>query len=163
MNVESMGLPKKKFSHLKEKIERAGFSKLFRLFPEGEFFLVGGGVRDLVLGREVLDLDIVVRGVSLKDLQQALTSLGKVLYVGKAFGVFKLIPDPPCDFGTLDIALPRTEESIGNRGGYREFEITSDANLPLEEDLKRRDFTINAMAINLRNEEVKDPLMLLKI
>ena len=157
MNLESMGIPKNTFSHLKEKIERAGFSKLFRLFPQGEFFLVGGGVRDLVLGRDVLDLDIVVRGVSLKDLEQALTSLGKVQYVGKAFGVFKLIPDPPCDFGTLDIALPRTEKSIGRRGGYREFEITSDANLPLEEDLKRRDFTINAMAINLGNEEILDP------
>jgi poly(A) polymerase len=157
MNVEPTDSIKRRLPPLKERLQRAGLFKLFDQLPGGEFYLVGGVVRDLMLGRETEDLDMVVRCVPLPLLEGALQGLGRVQFVGKNFGVFKLIPDPPWEPGTIDIALPRTERSQTLRGAYREFEIFSDPDLPLEEDLKRRDFTVNAMALDLRSDRVVDP------
>jgi tRNA nucleotidyltransferase/poly(A) polymerase len=70
------------------------------------------------------------------------------------FGVIKLLPygwdGPP-----IDVALPRTEISTGI--GHRDFEVTFDHTLPVETDLGRRDFTINAMAIDLADGRLLDP------
>lgn len=126
-------------------------------FPEGEIYLVGGAVRDLLLGRETKDYDFLVRGVPANRLGRFLSQHGKVNWVGKNFGVYKFMPtQSPLD-EAIDIALPRTEESFSQGGGYRDFEIQSDPNLPVEEDLRRRDFTINAMAADLKNKSLIDP------
>ncbi|MFA5029775.1 MAG: HD domain-containing protein [Patescibacteria group bacterium] len=166
--------------------EFAFVEKLTKKFPEAKVYLVGGAVRDLILERDTKDFDFVVAKVPAKDLEKFLSSLGKVNLVGKSFGVFKFVPNnvipseargevwgsrgiatssgsvtrnrsPRNDiiFEPFDIALPRTEHA-GMSGGYRDFEVQSDQDLPIEEDLSRRDFTINALAWDLREKKIID-------
>lgn len=128
--------------------------------PEGEIALVGGSVRDFFLSRNTKDADFLVRKVSAPHLHQFLSRHGKVSFVGKTFGVYKFRPfDSDID---IDIALPRTERSFSKKGAYRDFEIQTDPNLPIEDDLKRRDFTINAMAVDLTRLCLIDPFEGLK-
>jgi len=122
--------------------------QLSRQYPKAEIFLVGGAVRDAMLNRETKDFDFVVRGVNKNDLQKFLASLGKVSLVGKKFGVFKFRPHGWIG-EDIDIALPRTEHSVNFSGAYKDFKIKSNAKLSIEDDLSRRDFTINAMAFKI--------------
>lgn len=136
-----------------EKLKSYAFFKT--LITQGaEVFLVGGSVRDELLGKSVKDLDLVVRGVAMEDLISALKKHGQTNLVGKSFGVIKFRPKEAVET-ELDIALPRTEVSVGT--GHKEFEVNFDPQLPLEEDLRRRDFTINAIAQNLSTGELVDP------
>jgi len=129
--------------------------KLLKKFKDSEVYLVGGKVRDILLQRTSYDFDFVVRNVNAKDLEKFLAKEGTVNLVGKSFGVFKFVPRKYTGFDPIDIALPRTEHSF-NTGGYRDFDIQSDPNLPIEKDLERRDFTINALALNLKTNELVD-------
>lgn len=112
-------------------------------------YLVGGSVRDHLLGRPQKDFDLVVTGLEIEPLSKILRALGTVNLVGKSFGVIKFRPqeDPEVEF---DIALPRVERSTGT--GHRDFSVHSDPHLNIETDLLRRDFTINAMALDLTQE-----------
>ncbi len=119
----------------------------------GLVYEVGGTVRDRMLGRDQKDLDLLVARLPLAKILAALQPLGEVVTVGKSFGVIKFRPR-----GTekqFDIALPRKEVSTGV--GHRDFEVDYDPNLPVEVDLSRRDFTINAMARDLTNHKLVDP------
>lgn len=122
--------------------------QLNKRFPKAEVFLVGGAVRDAILNRETKDFDFVIRNVSKKELEKFLAAQGKVSLVGKKFGVFKFRPKGWIG-EEIDIALPRTEHSINLSGVYKDFKINSNAKLNIEDDLSRRDFTINAMAFNI--------------
>ena len=148
--------------HLWSKIDqiRSVFSFLVSLetrFPEGEIYLVGGAVRDLLLGRETKDYDFLVRGIPDAHLKDFLAQHGKVNWVGKSFGVYKFMPNGIDLEEQIDIALPRTERSFLKGGGRRDFEVQSDAALPVEEDLRRRDFTINAIAADIKRKSLLDP------
>jgi tRNA nucleotidyltransferase (CCA-adding enzyme) len=111
----------------------------------GKAYLVGGAVRDLVLGLEVYDMDIEVHGVMLDTLSALLAHEGPVSFVGKSFGVLKL-------HGTrTDWSVPRSD-----RGG-RKPEVTLDPSMNIVEALRRRDLTMNAMAIDLTTHEFVDP------
>jgi len=112
----------------------------------GTPYLVGGAVRDAMLGLESKDLDILVTNLEPETLKSVLETVGKVDLVGKSFGVFKVSKDGE----TLDVALPRLEKSTGTH--HRDFEVSYDAYLPLEMDLERRDLTVNAMAWRLSLE-----------
>lgn len=120
---------------------------------------MGGAVRDALLSRPTKDYDFVVRKVPLVALERFLKRLGTVNYVGKKFGVLKFIPknEPKSGFEPFDIALPRQEVSTNNTGHYRDFTIKSDHRLPIQDDLSRRDFTMNALAYNLATGEIVDP------
>ena len=121
-----------------------------------EIFLVGGAVRDIILKRHpIVDYDFVVRGWEINELEKILAGAGKVNLVGKRFGVFKFIPKGKKISEPLDIALPRTELSLAS-GGYRDFKVKSKADLLIEEDLGRRDFTVNALAYELRSARLVD-------
>jgi tRNA nucleotidyltransferase (CCA-adding enzyme) len=117
-------------------------------------YTVGGTVRDMLLGQPRKDLDLLVTGMPQPDLVRLLRQYGRVQLTGRAFGVIKFLPhrwhDPP-----IDIALPRTEISTGV--GHRDFVVTFDHTLPVEIDLGRRDFTINAIAMDLATDQVLDP------
>jgi poly(A) polymerase len=133
-------------------------TKLVRRFPAAEVFLVGGPVRDLLLGKEIKDYDLLVRNVPAKKLAAFLKTQGKVNLVGRSFGVYKLkLPATGYRLPAIDVALPRTEHSLHHTGGYRDFKVQSDYQLPLATDLSRRDFTINAMAYNLLTKKIADP------
>lgn len=120
----------------------------------GEIYEVGGPVRDRLLGRTQKDHDLLVRHLPIDDLKKCLKPHGQVHLVGKSFGIIKFKPHeaPEQEF---DIALPRKETSTGL--GHRDFEVNFDPELPLEDDLLRRDFTINAMAWNIKDELLIDP------
>jgi len=126
-------------------------------FPEADIFLVGGAVRDAILSRPVHDLDLVIRGVSAAQLEPWFGARGKVAQVGRDFGVIKFQPTGHRG-KEIDIALPRVEHALPESlGGYRDFDVQADPNLPIESDLSRRDFTINSLAYNLRTSVLVDP------
>lgn len=132
---------------------------LSRKFPDSEIYLVGGAVRDIILDRkEIKDYDFVVRNVPARRLEAELKKLGWVDLLGRQFGVLKFVPkNSKQNLEAFDIALPRTEKAWGV-GGYKDFDIQSNAKLPIEEDLMRRDFTINAIAAKIYPKfEIVDP------
>ena len=120
----------------------------------GRVYTVGGTVRDDLLGRPRHDIDLLVTGLPQHVLTRLLRQQGRVQLAGRAFGVIKFFPrcwnGPP-----IDIALPRTEISTGV--GHRDFDVSFDHTLPIETDLGRRDFTINALAIDLATGQLIDP------
>ena len=118
----------------------------------GEVYLVGGCVRDSLLDVANNDVDLLVCGMPMPMLIGVCGNFGKVELVGQSFGVIKFTPP---DGQTIDIALPRTETSTGQ--GHTEFDVVSDYTLPVETDLARRDFTINAIAVKLSDGSIIDP------
>ncbi len=117
----------------------------------GQLYLVGGAVRDQLLGLVCKDNDYLVTGLNIETVQNTLANFARVDAVGKSFGVLKVTLNDE----TVDVALPRTEQSTGLH--HRDFDITSDAHLPIEADLARRDFTVNAMALRLHDQVLIDP------
>ena len=117
----------------------------------GEAFLVGGAVRDAMLGFPSKDEDVLVTGIEWSVLENALASVGRVDAVGASFGVLKVARDGL----VIDVTLPRTEQSTGI--GHRDFSVSYDPNLPPEADLARRDFTVNAMARRISDGVLIDP------
>jgi tRNA nucleotidyltransferase (CCA-adding enzyme) len=122
---------------------------------KGKLYEVGGSVRDSLISPETenKDRDYLITGIPIESLMDILRRFGKVDLVGKSFGVIKFTPRG--DSEVVDIAIPRTERSIGT--AHREFEVTYDHNIPIETDLKRRDFTINAMARAIPSGGIIDP------
>jgi len=117
----------------------------------GDVYVVGGSVRDELLGKEPKDIDLLVTGFEYDNLLTLLRKYGKVKEVGKSFGIIKYNKSGI----EYDIALPRLEKSIGE--GHRDFEITSSPYISVEDDLKRRDFTINSIAYSFKTGEYIDP------
>jgi tRNA nucleotidyltransferase (CCA-adding enzyme) len=114
----------------------------------GRAFLVGGCVRDRLMGRETKDWDVEVYRVEPEKLRQILERLGRVNAVGEAFTVYKLGND-------LDISIPRRERKSGR--GHRGFVVEGEPSMSFEEATRRRDFTINAMLQDPLNDELIDP------
>jgi len=119
-----------------------------------QVFEVGGTVRDRFLGHPGKDRDYLVRNLTINQLTSVLKPFGKVAVVGQMFGVVKFTPHQHPE-QTIDLSLPRRERSTGI--GHRDFDVDFDPQLPVEADLGRRDFTINAMALNVQTEELIDP------
>lgn len=125
--------------------------------PPGTLFAVGGRVRDELRrafeGAAVAlkDLDYVVTGIAAADLEQRLRTVGRVDLVGASFAVFKVT----FDGRTVDVALPRRERSLGT--GHRDFAVESGPEIPLEDDLARRDFRMNMIARAIPSGNLVDP------
>lgn len=112
---------------------------------KGRALLVGGAVRDLLLEKPAKDIDIEVHGLSINQLEQILKEFGHVRLVGKAFGVLRI------DGLDVDWSIPRTDSS------GRKPKVEFDPHMPLEQALRRRDLTINAMAVDMVTQELQDP------
>lgn len=111
-----------------------------------QVFLVGGAVRDTLLHKPIKDKDFVVVGTTPQQMLEA-----GFIQVGADFPVF-LHPNTHQEY-----ALARTERKSGH--GYKGFQIYADADVSLQDDLKRRDLTINAMAMQVNglfDETLKD-------
>jgi len=127
------------------------------ILQAGCIYEVGGAIRDRMLNRniEVKDRDYLVSGINYRDLSEILRKFGQVDLVGRSFGVIKFTEYHNERPRTFDIALPRKEISTGV--GHRDFEVSFDPDLKVEDDLLRRDFTINAMAVSLGDDKLIDP------
>ena len=114
----------------------------------GRALLVGGCVRDALMGKQPKDWDVEVYGVKPARLRQLLDQLGDVNVVGEAFTVYKLGAD-------LDVGLPRRERKTGR--GHRAFFIEGDPSMTIEDSVRRRDFTINAILQDPLTGDIIDP------
>jgi tRNA nucleotidyltransferase (CCA-adding enzyme) len=124
---------------IEQSIRRAG----------GRTWLVGGCIRDLVLGRQPRDLDLEISGVSPGQLHALLGEHFSVQFVGKAFGVFKLQGLP------VDISIP--SRMLTDHASVPGLLRQSDPDMDIDEALARRDFTMNAMAWDPDTLELRDP------
>ncbi|HYK06716.1 MAG TPA: HD domain-containing protein [Gaiellaceae bacterium] len=125
-------------------------------------YLVGGAVRDELLGRTPPELDFVVPGVGYAELRTALEPHGRVedlVVADQRVGV-RLLPRDKAARALqpagIEFTPPRVERSTGP--GRHDFEIVADREISLEQDMERRDFTINAIARRLETGEIVDPL-----
>lgn len=115
----------------------------------GHALLVGGCVRDQVLGIESKDIDIEVHGpVTPEALIRHLEIRGRVDTVGQSFGVIKFGQD-------VDVSFPRRDSKSG--AGHTGFTVEFDQDMTVEEALSRRDFTINSIAVDAVTGEWHDP------
>lgn len=110
----------------------------------GNLYLVGGAVRDELLGKEVHDEDYCVTGITSKEFEELFPEAN---LRGKFFGVY--------DINGKEFAMARREKKI--EAGHKGFEIETNKNISIEEDLKRRDITINSIAKELLTGKIIDP------
>lgn len=113
----------------------------------GRALVVGGWVRDRLLGRPSKDIDLEVFGIDAGDLRALLERFGSVNTVGESFTVYKV--------GDLDVSIPRRESKVGR--GHRGFEVIGDPTLTIREAARRRDFTINAISWDPLEDTYEDP------
>jgi len=128
------------------------------ILERGRIYEVGGAVRDRLLYGVTAskDRDYLVTGVSYDELSRLLKRHGRVDLVGRSFGVIKYTQYHQGQGHTFDLTLPRREHSTG--WGHKEFAVSFDPALTVEDDLVRRDFTVNAMALAIDSDELIDPL-----
>ena len=115
----------------------------------GRALVVGGWVRDHLLGVRSKDVDIEVFGLEVARIESLLAGFGSVHAVGRAFGVFRV--------GGLDVdfSLPRRDSKRGS--GHRGFDVTPDPSLGFAQAARRRDLTVNSIGIDPLTGEVLDP------
>src|ERR1041385_896909 len=114
----------------------------------GRALLVGGCVRDLVLGLQPKDWDLEVYELEAARLRSLLDRFGRVNVVGEAFTVYKIGAD-------LDVSIPRRERKEGK--GHRAFVIEGDPAMSVTDATRRRDFTVNAILEDPLTGEIIDP------
>ena len=113
----------------------------------GRALIVGGWVRDRLLGLDSKDVDLEVYGVPADRLRPLLESFGRVEAVGESFQVYKT--------GDIDVSLPRRESKSGR--GHRGFDVAGDPAMTPAEAARRRDFTINAISWDPLTSDYLDP------
>jgi len=140
----------------------------------GRAMLVGGSVRDRLLGVESKDFDVEVYGLEPARLREVLERIGRVNAVGEHFSVYKLVfywpaqdrnndSSKPSSIAEtalqerfeIDVSLPRRESKSGH--GHRGFVIEGDPSMTFEDAARRRDFTINAILYDPLTDETVDP------
>ena len=114
----------------------------------GRALLVGGCVRDELMGQQPKDWDLEVYGVQPERLRELLDQFGSVNVVGEAFTVYKL-------GAHLDVSVPRRERKTGR--GHRGFFVEGDPSMSIADAARRRDFTINAILQDPLTREIIDP------
>ena len=110
----------------------------------GTLYLVGGAVRDEIMNRKVHDEDYCVTGIEKETFEKLFPNAYKR---GKSFGVY--------DIENKEFALARKDKKIGK--GHKKFEVQNGKDITIEEDLARRDITINSIAKNVLTGKIIDP------
>jgi len=118
---------------------------------EAKCYLVGGAVIDIIAERPVKDWDIEVFGMSYYDIVEALYPFGVPDVIGNKFGIVKI----KYRGYDLEFSIPRRENRVGVK--HQDFNIELIQNLSIEEAAKRRDFTVNAIYMNLETNRLLDP------
>lgn len=119
---------------------------LLRIVPAlSRAYLVGGCVRDSLLGIPHKDYDLEVYGVDYETLDRALSVHGRVDLVGKSFGVIKFTGRSG---GQWDFSLPRRDSKTS--AGHKGFQVECEPDIAPQEAASRRDFTINALMFDPR-------------
>jgi tRNA nucleotidyltransferase (CCA-adding enzyme) len=118
----------------------------------GRALVVGGWVRDRLLGQPSKDLDIEIFGIDQDRLPTLLMPFGRVEAVGQSFPVYKVIGP---DGDAIDVALPRRESRRGR--GHKAFAVEGDPSMSIEDAARRRDFTVNAVSWDPLTGEYEDP------
>lgn len=146
----------------KKWLEQGGFNEQIGAFESavniaelikkkgGRALLVGGGVRDEILGTPIKDFDLEVYNLQPEELKDAVSQLGKVNEVGVSFGVLKLRVGNT----DIDLSLPRRESKIGK--GHKGFAVDTDPKMTIKEAARRRDFTFNSLAKDILTGEIYD-------
>src|SRR5919206_3021139 len=114
----------------------------------GRALLVGGCVRDELMGKQPKDWDLEIYNLDVARVREILDQFGPVNVVGEAFTVYKLGND-------LDVSIPRRERKSGR--GHKGFVIEGDPSMSVAEATRRRDFTINAILQDPLSGELFDP------
>jgi len=126
--------------------------RILRHTPElQKAFLVGGCVRDGLLGAPGKDFDVEVFGVPYPTLANALVRWGKVDLVGQSFGVIKLTTGSEHSY---DFTIPRRDSKIG--AGHKGFAVEFDPTITPQDAAARRDFTINSLMLDPRTGQLLD-------
>jgi tRNA nucleotidyltransferase/poly(A) polymerase len=126
----------------------AGAAARVLLERGGDVYVVGGAVRAAGLAKPAKDVDLLVRGLSVEEVRFALDQVGgRVTLTGRRFGVLRL----RLGGSEVEVGLPR------QRGSTGPFENGVDTAQPIEVDLSRRDFTVNAVAVRLPDGKLVDP------
>ncbi|MEM7404617.1 MAG: polynucleotide adenylyltransferase [Pseudomonadota bacterium] len=115
----------------------------------GRTVLVGGLVRDMLLGAPSKDVDLEIYGLTLAELEVVLAGFGEVIQVGRAFGVLRV---KGLD---VDFSIPRRDSKTGR--GHRGFIVDLDPGLTFAEAARRRDLTINSLGLDVLSHELLDP------
>jgi tRNA nucleotidyltransferase (CCA-adding enzyme) len=115
----------------------------------GHCYLVGGSVRDHFLGIPSHNFDLEIFNLSSAAIIDILKPHYKIDCVGKSYGILKIRGL------NVDIGVPRKEQRQGPL--HTDFAVQEDPFLPLEEAIRRRDFTINAIYFDLKNRQIVDP------
>ena len=114
----------------------------------GRALLVGGCVRDVLMGMQPKDWDLEIYKLDPGRLREILDQFGPVNVVGEAFTVYKLGRE-------LDVSIPRRERKSGR--GHKAFVIEGDPDMSVAGAARRRDFTINAILQDPLTGELLDP------
>ena len=110
----------------------------------GTLYLVGGAVRDEIMNRKVHDEDYCITGIEKEAFEKLFPNAYKR---GKSFGVY--------DIENKEFTLARKDKKIGK--GHKEFEVQNGKDITIEEDLARRDITINSIAKEVLTGKIIDP------
>ena len=120
----------------------------------GKAYLVGGCVRDRVLGLEPKDYDLEVYGVAPDRIEPALRRFGPVNAMGKSFCIHR-VQSPRSGDVHVDVSIPRRDSKAGS--GHKGFIVTGDPDLSVKEACRRRDVTINSILEDPLTGEILDP------
>ncbi len=136
---------------IKDPALRAALNRISQRIAQagGRALVVGGSVRDAMLGVSAKDLDLEVFGLAPEALRNLIAEDYPLDLVGQSFGVLKIRHLP------IDLAIPRRESKRGL--GHRGFAVHGDPHMTLAEAALRRDFTINALAWDPLTHELLDP------
>lgn len=131
--------------------QKSAIKQITQLFKKegGEIYLVGGCVRDCILGLSPKDIDIEVYKLPPETIEAVLSKHFKINTIGKNFGVFLL------KGYSIDISIPRKESKTGLK--HTDFKIIGEPNIHPMDAALRRDFTINAISFDLTKGVLYDP------